>query len=520
MGFYLKTNNRKKLSGSLLEAKVVSPDYKLSGYKTFPIQVQVQTLSDRECVIRDMQQLDAILSSNNNWSNIDTQVKELNTALKSASNGSKITLGTVAQPNVGFSPSKDENNVVVINNDGVVEHRPPYAPNNQNSDFNTTLRITIKKGSIVEEYTKQMIIPAYTADNVMAEIKNKYWNNSVFWNSIKNNNDRPLNLFSNISIINQDVFLSNNGLKDIYYDSTDTAPTMSLVVPNYYSETLIDKTSGEVATFTATDMYALKSNASYRVQEVKATDLNSIEATALHVDVQNSRDEVVCYRLQSSTDTDNVLSGTWSLDGTSLTSMAYQSPVGFLSSKISTSDILSNISSSIKLSWFIPRDVLEANGLSNTSVGSTSTSNRKIIQIASGKNPIIKVADSLSQLVTSEYEDNTIVDTTGIGYSYDPTTGTRNGFSNSMLNVKVRLSSSMHYTSSSVDPSTSLLSETPEGDVGPLDSSAFDPATTKYLYLDSTEFTNDIDGTLTIELLQTSLGNAVSTTVYFTLKHV
>ena len=517
MGYILKTNNRKKLSGSTLQAKIVSPDKKDVVYREYPVEVQIQTLSDRECVLRDMQQLDAILSQNNNWANI-TKINELNSALQSASNGSTFILRE-------FVPDSDDNGKI-IDADGTILRQPMYSTSQSTSDFSSTLHITVKKGSVVEEYTKDFVVPAYTADSILGNIKLLFNNNSL-WSLIKNVNEKQKNIHSNLSKINVDTLFNQQASSGVstnsMFDAEDAnaKPALTMTYPNYYTSALVteDSQSANVTKIEASNMYQL-SPSQYRIEAVKANELTADECTGMSINKTYDRGEIVGYRMYSTNASDNIISGKFTLTGATLPCEATVSNVGFLSKKVRTQDISDNILGSALLSWFIPTYALTSYNISDAPANtSDTTSSRKSITIPKDEfsnqlNPVLKISGTLLDML----QDTDIVDATHIGYSYDHANNILTGFSNSMINVKVQLTSGqMHVSTEQVDTTQEIIDAATQ----PLVSSytAASANDTVYLYLDGrNEFTSKIEGVITIELLQTSLGSSTTAvTFYFEL---
>lgn len=513
MSYILRPNNRKRISGSTIKAKIVSPDKKMSSSVEYPVQVQVQTLSDRECVIRDMQQMDAILSGVNDWSNITEEIKEFQTALTSATNGSRIILD-------GFQPYKDGNGNEIINSNGVVLKRPAYTAGTD-TDFTTILRIIVKKNEEQEVYTKNITIPAYTADEVIGAIKTSNFAKE-YWSLIKNANVKPKNIFSSLTNITGSNILQRYGI-DKYYNSSVAAsiPVLETTYPSYYTGdgTLISNT-GAVNRLDAKTVYALKNDLHYSVVGVSGSELTDEEALAINVNKSHSKNETVAYRLKSSNlNTDNIIKSTFTLEGSTLPCVISQDDIGFLSNKIQVSHIQSNIIQSMHLGWFIPSSARTAYGIANDKIIDSSESSRTTISINTTTcNPILKIPNSLTSLIDiSDDTSNAIQDFENIGYDWN-TLDDKHGFVDNMISVKVVLNpgSGMYVSDtmpSPVDDLTSLTSSstlTSELTLTNTDS-------TKYLYLDKSDFTSQIKGVIKITLIQSSLGEPVDINFYFTL---
>ena len=525
MGYILKTNNRKKLSGSTLQAKIVSPDKKDVVYREYPVEVQVQTLSDRECVLRDMQQLDAILSQNNDWTNV-TKINALNDALQSASNGSTFILQE-------FVPNSDSNGLI-IDSDGTIRRQPMYSTTSSVTDFATELHITVRKGEAREEYIKPFVIPAYTADTVLGSLR-LLWSNNALWSAIKNRNDNPNKLDSNLTKVdinelfartvpNQD---NDRTIADMF-DSTDPSakPTLSMSYPNYYTDPLIVEDTNEalVTKLDAHTMYQLNA-ADYIVEPVTRDDLTPNEATEIGITkpVTDDKGEVVAYKMRSRTTDNNKITGSFSLGSSSLACEAQVTNVGFLSKKIPVSKIQANVVNAAMLSWFIPSDALTVYGINNTSAsGADSVSSPKTITIPKDTYgnqlcPVLKISGTLLDMLAQETD---ITDEEHIGYSYEHTTNELKGFTNRMFNVKVTFTSElkMHMSSDPIDVTQEQIGASGEEFVTTY--TAGGSGATRYFYLDGrNEFTSSIKGVITVELLQTSLGDSATTvTFYFELK--
>lgn len=509
MSYILRPNNRKRISGSTIKAKIVSPDKKMSSSVEYPVQVQVQTLSDRECVIRDMQQMDAILSGVNDWSNITEEIKEFQTALTSATNGSRIILD-------GFQPYKDGSGNEIINSNGVVLKRPAYTAGSD-TDFTTILRIIIKKNEEQEVYTKNITIPAYTADEVIGAIKTSNFAKE-YWNLIKNANVLSKNIFSSLTNITGSSILQRYEINK-YYNSSVAAsiPVLETTYPSYYTGTgtLISNT-GVVNRLDAKTVYALYNDPHYSVVGVSGSELTNEEALAINVNKTLASNETVAYRLKSILSAENIIKSTFTLEESTLPCVISQDDIGFLSNKIQVSHIQSNITQSMHLGWFIPSSARTAYGIANDQITDSSESSRTTININSTTcNPILKIPNSLTSLIDiADDPSNAIQDFENIGYDWS-TLDNKHGFVDNMISVKVQLNSGsgMYVSDTMLSPVDDL---TPSGTLT-TELVLTNTDNTKYLYLDKSDFTSQIKGVIKITLKQSSLGDPVDINFYFTL---
>lgn len=518
MGYILKTNNRKKLSGCTLQAKIVSPDKKDVVYREYPIEVQVQQLSARERVMRDMQQLDAILSQNNDWSNV-TKINELGNALNSAS-----YCYLILKP---FENDSDDDGLI-INSSGDILRQPVYG----SSDFATALTILVKDKidtDVQETYRKPFIIPAYTADNIIGNLK-QVFNNSSIWNLIKKDNTMASKIHSDLNRVNTTQLFAQTSpqgiaTKDMFdADDSSSIPALTMSYPSYYSGLITEDSQGaHVARIDADDMWELDSNSSYTITPLKVTHLTSEECQSLGLDAAYDRGEVVCYAMSSSDPSLNVISGSFTLDGSSLTCDASVSGVRFLSKKIELSQIARNLVDSAKLSWFIPADALTEYDIIDVDAGSTDASHPKTIMIKKDDygnllNPVFKVPGSLLDL----FQDTDVTDSQHIGYSYDHTTNKLSGFSDVMITTRIQLDNDslpMHITDTPIDVTQEVIGATDMETYKEARASG-GAGSTRYMFLDGrNEFTTGtIKGHITIEFLNTSLGEAqTAVTFYFQL---
>ena len=196
MSFKLKTNNRKKISGSRLMAKIVSKDMKASTSKTYDVIVQTQELSDKEKVLRDKQQLESALDAANNWSDIRNSIAQLTTLTNTeGSNGCRISAPVFDNVEIGNNKYMDNN--------GNVSKRLPYDSSIEGSNpgLLASMTITITSANKKESDTlvKEFIIPRYQPKEVLLIIANALSNNTSlsssdenrFWDAVRKNNISP-----------------------------------------------------------------------------------------------------------------------------------------------------------------------------------------------------------------------------------------------------------------------------------------------------------------------------------------
>lgn len=509
MGYILKTNMRRRESGGKLQAKIVSPDKRSVIYREYPVQIKTQSLSDKECVIRDLQQMDAILTTNNDFNNIKNRIEEFTTALNSATNGSKIRL-------VHINPDVDGNGTQMINNEGAVLCRPKYNTVNTNSDFETELYITVSKGDVSEDYRKSIIIPAYSADEVIGQIKAK-WTNSAMWEEIKGGNYSQENLHTSLVKPTNIEILEKYGLTK-YYDATDpdAIPQLSFTYPDYETGLISNGTS--VASLSASTVYQKKSNTALSVEEVFATDLHSTERTDMGLSTSDNitvNGEVDLYRLRSANRNENKITSKFTLSDATLTCDAEVSNVGFLSNKVTYADIQENIVNSINMNWFFNTSTLTEYGLLNSTIAGTSSTNRLEVHIPAGKNVVVKLAKAFTALIPNTAADgndgNQINDTKNIGYYYLSTDPQPKGFANNMLYVRFGSGDTpMHMSGTMIDLNSPATFDA-SNDTNQIDQIA----NTTYMFLNSAEFTAPINVNITIGLLRTALNDAMDVTTVF-----
>lgn len=490
--YVLKANNRKKASGVTLQAKIVSPDKKDYIYRQYPVQLQVQKLTDKECVIRDKQQIESILNSANNngvtrfWTQITDEIMSLDMALNSATNGSSVTYDDEFGGKY-FSPDSDGSKTI-IDQTGKILNRPKYDPSRDENYFMTELRIYIYKGDEHQTYTQNILVPGYTGDEILTMIYDGLYNEKM-WELVKNRNSSNAGNYYVTSSLNKpaaSTIMTNLNLSE--YMNIDYCPTYSVYVPQYFTNTegiqiLTFTNAGDVFTYSPPSPQEMVSAVADNPTDLSVTNLSLsptgsdkeafkkivlsiIPDCPLYKDVlplQNPTGMTIA-KIMTSTRVSNAIEFTWTAEGGSDTIKTSTPDLMFVSSAITMENIRANIRSSAKYSWFIPPSALQQ----YTSVSgnpSLFTAGEKTLNgvIGNNKNIIIKLPKTLDQLVQNTSGDTTydanIVDTTGIGY-YKNASGV-GGFTDAMIQYVVKLSTDVpaYFVSNvSVDTQPSLIS--------------------------------------------------------------
>ncbi len=499
MSFILKPNNRKKRSGSTLVAKIISPDKKDYIYKEYPVLIQEQTLTDQEAVIRDMQQLDAILSgANPNWASITEEIKELSVALKSATNGSTIDPPTFTIQAVG--------DLEIVSKDGKIINRPKY--NGENStDFSSTMNIKVHKGDVEEIFTKDFIVPAYNAQEILEKMTSYLNNNNIFWNYIKGNNVSYAKIFSNLSKPNVSTILNQSGLHQlINMEEPTNIPTLTFTYPNFYSATLLNA-DGEYTRPNANDVYG--KDALYNIQSL--TDVNASDIGIPGYSVDKNYGLTVAYTLSSKNPQDNIITGTFSLEGQK--SSAEIKDVAFVSSIINISDVVDNIVSSAHDSWILGLTTMSHYGLTDKLLGNNNSSVVWTIPNDT-ENIVIRIPSTFLAMTVDNVngtDDKTVIsDKNNIGYA--TTDGVLKGFTNTFATVTYSFSTPVKVVDSPFYTSSIDASVVPVSNVSVNNS-------LQYSILEFADIpAGGLTGTFSIVTKDTNIGNTYNINYTFTIK--
>ena len=519
MGFKLKTNNRKVESGTVITAKIVSPDKSAYDYQDFSIVVQPQSLTDKEKVIRDAQTIASILDSNNpDWTNITDKIRGVYEASKAAQY-CDVIFGDKTTPsgsNSLIDNGEDINHVRIVNiNNGEVIKRPPYDSTATQAGFTATLQMTVRSGEEAEVIRRAFTVPMYTKAEVLANI-GEQWKEQKIWELIKNTNTSKNSIRSNLKIPTALSALTSMGIESIIDTSNDdNIPKLTFTFPSYYTPNLVSKLindSGEVAAISAVEAWQMDRTIC-SVNGVYARDLSSDDCVALGIDGSRTKGEISTYRFSSKNSDQNKIVGKWSYDDMTISGSIIN--VSFLSQAVDIANIKSNIAQSFSLGWFIPTDALVSYGINDTPIGTgNNQNNRKTITIPAGKHIVFKLPTRFSTMITDD--TNPIADHTNTGYSYNPLDGGPVGFSDGMFaNMTISFNDTLHSTYNHIDVDSSLDAD-PSSTIGDATEFTADQSNTKYLYLNTSE-ARTFNGTFNLILNENSLGAGASIPIYFTV---
>lgn len=522
MGFKLKTNNRKVESGTIITAKIVSPDKSAYDYQDFSIVVQPQSLSDKEKVIRDAQTIASILDSNNpDWTRITDKIRGVVEASKAATY-CDVFYGDITSPSGNSSlidSGEDVNHNRIVNvNNGEVIKRPPYNASSTSPGFTATLQMSVKSGDEVEIIRRPFTVPMYTKAEVLGTIT-EYWTETKIWDLIKNNNTNKNAIHSNLTVPSALSALTAIGIDSII-DSTndDNVPTLEFTFPSYYtpndSDSLVSAT-GEVTAIPATEAWQMDRDL-YTVTGLASRDLSNEDCSSYGIQNSKSKGEVVLYRFASKNTDHNKITTKWSYDNGSVNITKDISGISFLSQLVKLEDIRANIAQSFSLGWFIPPTALASYGVDDTTIGTNnSQNNRKNITIPAGKHVVLQLPSKFSTMITTD--TNPVVDKTKIGYSYSPVDGLPVGFTDNMFSaMQINFTQPLHSTYSTIEVDNPSDAD-PTSTMG--DSTDFSAETnnTQYLYLNTSEAV-PFNGSLTLTLNENALGAGSNVTVYFSIQ--
>ena len=456
MSFTLKPNNRKNRAGATLIAKIVSPDKQDFAYREYPVLLHEQALTDQEAVIRDKQQVDAIISSSNSFWNeqpgvipddslgnplyVKTEsIKGLTTALTSATNGS-----TIDPPKFTVQTLDGEQ---IISDNGEIKFRPKYK-GDDTLDFMTTMTIDVHKGDVKETYTQDIIIPAWTKEEIAGDLESI--TGAQLWELIKGQNgDHKLSdsetkiVYKNFADLSSDITplytllgLDKKMELDIPVGEPDYLPKLTLTYPNIIEGTpfiAVDKkTVTRPSVADCIDTY--KKTASLKVSDIS-------DAVCPEGNGFDPLNIVSAYTVQNATSS-NAVTGTIEFGGNNISIPSTQLNIAIMSSLIKFSHFKANFTDSSQLSWIVPQESIVAysSGISgSTSLKNNSSASPFSIQVGATENFAIKLPSTLSDI----FKNNPFNDgdgtggTSPIGYSYSisagSTVGTAIGFNQNLF---------------------------------------------------------------------------------------
>lgn len=444
MAYRLKPNNRKMLSGTTLVAKIVSPDKKAFVTAEYPILVQTQQLSDEECCIRDMQTVDAILESNNDFADIKNGINSLADALEANNNGTTISLPSDSWKNATYEDA-DGKKHVLMTTDGRVQERPLYDPNatDEQKFRGVQFTIHIKKGTAERTLTKTAIIPMYSKEEVLAF--NTGYNP---WNLIKLNNIAKDKITGNLKVIFTPeeirTFLGEAFSKRAVSNKDEAVPKMDIDISALYG---FNSETGEYTRPTASEVWQMQdSDTSHRFEPIY--DNNEVAGTN-----KGNTGAIIAYGIDNIAGSNSILSILKYDDET------HNPPVPIndarvISSFITIDEVKANLANSMYLHWAGLDAITGKNSI--IAVGAAgSTQNAPITCALNGKGLVVTCPGSIEDLVKDE--NSGIVDTSKIGYSAimeDNRVNVR-GFGK-VLSFKLKLDTDIrfHLGTSPLDPET------------------------------------------------------------------
>jgi hypothetical protein len=473
MSFILKTNSRKKLSGSRLMAKIVSKDMKASTSKTYDVIVQTQALSDKEKVLRDKQQLESALDAANNWSDITYSIAQLTTLTNTeGSNGCRIS--------VPVFDNVEINDIKYMDNNGNVLKRLPYDSTIEGSNpgLSASMTITITSPNKKESDTlvKEFIIPRYQPMEVLYIIFNALSNNTSlssteenrFWDAVRNNNISPKRVFGSlkdcsnftkaniVSLIHDYTGrTSDDGivLSDYVNTSIDSnIPSFTVLYPAIHADEndvnlaniaskingIIDINTGEFRVPSPSDIYVLAQNElnaiglskiTIRDNDVSSlTEAETVELFGSDARTMESRFKnygcIIGYGITfTSSNQNRLITGTMSLNGKTLR-INNKVPLVYLSRRLVYNDVRDTISKSARISWFLTEDYFSdpdrnlniVNALLNTDSSSNTAQQRVTITFKKSENIILRLPSNILNLSLGNNINDYITDVKNIGY--------------------------------------------------------------------------------------------------------
>lgn len=451
MSFVLKTNNRKKVSGSTLVAKIVSPDKKDYVTREYPVTVSVQTLSDKECVIRDIQQIDSILCSNNEihpsgdgfiLSN-GASLGELGVALGSAVNGSSVSEVTIVNERdnlIGNDPMVQITNGTVckVINSPIYD---PQTPFNANSDDpygdkvykKVEFSITVSKGDYSEDYVKAIYVKAYSATDVQNKI-NLYLQDNL-WDCIKGANTSENKVFTNFdknfikNIDNYAIDKIYEGTGHIFNkDNENINISLNISAPDFFDTltNIYDEENCTITRLSASSMYQKKTSqealsANLNIEPVRSfvSPTDNLLMSTIDLQTENkinnyADDYIFAY---SCTGSDEASKFKCELTVQDLISNVETNNIKVISNSISLNDIRENIISSFMFGCFV--DPSNADGGTDDTLFEVNSVSGQYEQVRKNVNVSNKnVYMRIPKRITSLFSTDMLNDTKKIGYSY------------------------------------------------------------------------------------------------------
>jgi len=564
MSFILKSNNRKNRSGSTLRAKVVTEVNGTikSKVKDFPIIVREQKLSDKECVIRDKQQMESIIISSNEtiedsgetYIIVKDQIKELNTAITSATNGSIID-----------TPQWSITNENILSKNGEVINRPKFG---DDSDFITIMSIKVHKGDEEETFKVGIKVPRYEVLEVLNQLDmvfgqttliNAIKDQNVDLNSIRHNLKKPseaalieqMQVSNYINTNNINKVKLNINVPDIYVMYRNFSVQTNEYLDTYTKVKLLDSETYEVNNLSARDMIYVKNNMDTEMTDpdTDETFTNSTQVSYVQGRTGNQISEglrndfgitsnvgkssTICYELSPKVK----ISSYWSIldedSNEEIEGNHVEIELRFISNLVSIDDIFENLSKSITFGCLTNSNGTNLNEITNKNAVITANnaaeSSRALYRYNTGSNFVICLKNTIAGAF-----GNNIVDHRKIDVMTSPVDV------NSVLNLKDDILSnvsitlyagasdnsipvSMYVTDNENTAATNTeTAGLPKVYSASLNNYIKDIGEDTYLYLPASESPSGgkIYGTLEITLKQSIFGGNKTAIIYFVLTHI
>ena len=580
MSFILKPNNRKNRSGSTLRAKLVKKVEAKNGIgedkiasitKDFPIIVREQKLSDKECVIRDEQQLASIIEAANifeiepgkSYMEVKEQINELTTALSSATNGSIID-----------SPQWSNTNYNILSKNGEVINRPKFG---DTQDFNTIMSIRVHKGDEEEIYQVNVRVPRHSAEEILSILSNKF-TTAVFSNAIKNQNNDLNNIHGNLKKPSEAELIEQMGITNFVNTNNLSKIKLNVTVPNtqvwyenfntntnqytgeYSKVTLLNPETYAVTNLSARDMIYIKNNLDIELTDTNSGDSFTNNTTVNSVigkygydfiNIQKLKQEfniktddpaynsIICYSLKASAK----LIAQWeiiqgddpSAEDYSIKTDALEQDLTFISNVIPAEDIWYNLANSITFGCISTGENLAEITNINTVITNNDTDTDKRARYvfqkgSSGNIPNIVVCLKNNLGVYG----NRIEDKKKIGvFNATPGVAPIQNISDSLIN-EIKLIFYSDYTTGSskinlftADNASDAVngvggdSATNKITDGTILANLSQPGVYKYLYMPASELNNGqkIYGSLVITLNDSIFGSGIAQNYHFVLQY-
>lgn len=566
MSFILKSNNRKNRSGSTLRAKVVTEVNNTikSKVKDFPIIVREQKLSDKECVIRDKQQMESIIISSNEiiedsgetYIIVKDQIKELNTAITSATNGSVID-----------TPQWSITNENILSKNGEVINRPKFG---DDSDFITIMSIKVHKGDEEETFKVGIKVPRYEVIEVINQLDMAFGQNTLInaikdqnvdLNSIRHNLKKPseaalieqMQVSNYINTNNINKVKLNINVPDIYVMYRNFSTQTNKYLDTYTKIKLLDSETYEVNNLSARDMIYVKNNmdAEMTDPDTNETFINSTQVSDVKGQTGNmiseglrndfgitsnvGRSSTVCYALSPKVK----ISAYWSIineDSVEIKGDHTDVNLRFISDLVSIDDIFENLSKSITFGCLTTSNGTNLSQF--TDKGTVITENnpaeasRALYRYDAGSNFVICLKNTIAGAFGNKIVDHRKIDVMSSPVDVNSVLNLKDDI---LSNVSIRLYSGASDNSTPVKMYvTDDLNIATTNTVTDTTTTVFDKKSSvslseyvkdigqdTYLYLPASEAVGDkIYGTLEITLKQSIFGGNKTAIIYFILTHV